>query len=91
MADFKFNVNQQVKVKLTEKGIKILKEKHDSLNEHIISRGGTPLGEFELRLDEDGYYRTQLWCLMHDFGKHMFIGTDNPFETDMIFVGGKEV
>lgn len=91
MTNFKFNANHFVKVKLTDKGVGILKSKHDELNNHINSRGGKPFGEFELKIDDEGCYSCQLWQLMHDFGEHTYIGFDQPFGLDIIFVDGEEI
>lgn len=82
--NIKVNANQFVKVKLNELGISILKEQHDDLNRRIHERGGKGLGEFELRLDSDGYYRTQLWILMWKFGDSMKAGIQQPFDMDII-------
>lgn len=87
--DFKVNLNQEVKVKLTEYGTLILKEQHDELNEWIKLRGGNALGEFELRLDEDGYYSTQIWMLMSKFGHAMRMGSKNPFNLEVIIKNGE--
>ena len=87
--DFKVNANAQVKVKLTDLGVALLKDKHDELNAHIKSRGGIGFGEFVLRLDSEGYYTTQLWTLMQDFGPYMSIGSEPPFSLDIIITNGE--
>jgi hypothetical protein len=90
--DFKVNVNIAVKVKLTDFGISILKDRHDELNESIKSRGGQGFGEFELKLDEDGYYKTQLWTLMNIFGDAMTMAANEiPFELNMIITNGEPI
>lgn len=79
----KININDEVKVKLTEFGIKVLKQKHDELNKMIKERGGKGT-EFVLRIDEDGYYKTQLHNLMHTFGEYTTLGIKElPFETEI--------
>ncbi len=85
---FKVNANMHVRVKLTERGIDILKHNHVELNKLIHANGGTGLGEFELRLDEDGYYKTQIWMLMKDFGHAMSMGSREPFLLDLIIENG---
>ena len=67
----KFNVNDEVKIKLTERGLEIL-EKEDlvSLFDHS-------------KCDEDGWYKVQLWWLMSVFGKHIYLGCNVPFETEI--------
>ncbi len=90
--DFKVNANMGVKVKLTDFGISILKEQHEKLNEFIKERGGDGLGDFELRLDEDGYYSTQLWTLMNKFGHVMTMGHNEvPFHLNIIIENGEPV
>lgn len=65
-----FNLNSEVKVKLTERGIQILKSKHDELFEKELAKGLSSY-EFKLELDEEGYYTTQMWKIMQDLGEHV--------------------
>ena len=90
MANFKFNANQTVKVKLTDLGVQILREQYEELNKNLLKHGHSRLGHFVLPLDEDGYYKCQLWYLMQKFGNYMKMGADNPFELDMVFIDGEE-
>lgn len=87
--DFKVNANVNVKVRLTDYGVSILKNRHDELNEYIRICGGQGFGEFELNLDENGYYTTQLWTLMNIFGKTTTIGSENPFDLNIIITSGE--
>lgn len=87
--DFKVNSNDFVKVKLKESGIAILKEKRDELNKMIHANGGKGLGEYKLKVDEEGYSKFQLWELMNTFGHLMGLGLETPFETDIIVTKGK--
>jgi hypothetical protein len=91
MMDFEVNVNMFVKVKLTDYGISILKEKHDNLNDAIKKNGGKGYGDFEVKLDEDGYYRTQMWELMRDFGDTMSFSNRNPFDLNIIVTNGEPI
>lgn len=73
MSWLKFNINENVKVKLTPFGILLYKHKFDC----------------EPNLDENGYYKAQLWNIMSIFGEYMMLGRfgdELPFATD-IFVG----
>jgi hypothetical protein len=79
----KINLNDKVKVKLTDYGIMLLKKRHDELNKKIKDSGGKG-NTFELILDENGYYETQLWSLMEKFGAHCGLAKENPFEIDII-------
>jgi hypothetical protein len=78
------NLNERVKVKLNDFGIKILKQDHDETNRLLKERGGKG-HPFILRLDEEGYYEAQLWYLMLVFGPHLCNGNENPFDSDLIF------
>lgn len=76
-----FNINDYVKVKLTEKGKYIYYHQHDELNEEILKWGGRLLNPIELKYDDEGYVEFQMWDLMEIFGRHLCIGCDIPFET----------
>lgn len=89
--DFKYNLNYGVKVKLNPIGIRILKEKHDKISEYIKSRTGNVREEFKLVLDEEGYYHTQMWCLMADFGQHISATSNPPFDLNIICCDGSIV
>lgn len=82
----RINVNDSVKVKLTDLGIAILRERRKELNQMIHANGGRGLGEFEPKTDEEGYSTFQLWDLMNTFGYWMTMGFDIPFETDIIII-----
>lgn len=89
--EFKFNINDYVKVKLNDSGVAILKKRHDELNKRIQARGGKGLDEFELKVDADGYTKFPFWELMNLFGHLMIMGMDTPFETDIIVTNGKPI
>lgn len=80
-----FNINDYVKVKLTEKGKYIYYHQFDDMNVDIIKMDGKPLNPIELKYDDDGYVEFQMWHLMEIFGKHLFNGCDIPFETTIKF------
>ena len=66
----KINVNDIIKVKLTEKG------------ERILERMGL---EYLHEPDEDGWSSWQIWVLMETFGNHVGMSSQVPFETGMIY------
>lgn len=76
-----FNINDYVKVKLTEKGKYIYYHQFDAINQNIQKIGGKPLNPIELKYDDEGYVEFQMWHLMEIFGEHLHIGCDIPFET----------
>ena len=47
-------------------------------------RRASEFKEFEVKRDEEGYTSFQLWDLMNIFGPYLTLGTDIPFETDII-------
>jgi DNA-binding MarR family transcriptional regulator len=73
----KFNVNNCVRVRLTDKGREILRQNHDALWKG--RREYTPT----VTEDEDGWSKWQLWALMQEFGPHMWLGGVVPFETEI--------
>lgn len=89
--NFRVNANMGVRVRLTDYGISILKERHDRLNESIKENNGVGLGDFELKLDENGYYHTQLWILMSIFGDVIGWNGKNPFDLDIIIENGEPI
>ena len=76
--DISTNLNFIVRVKLNDLGRKILREKDEKLMARF------PGLSFGRTVEDDGTYRTQLWSLMHDFGSHLWIGSDPPFETEIV-------
>lgn len=75
----KFNINDTVKVKLTERGKQIHREEWDRVFGDKSGFIYTPPLE-----DENGYSRWQMWSLMKIFGNHMGLGLDCPFETNIL-------
>ena len=74
-----FNINNTVKVKLTEHGKHLLER---DWNEFWSSHG--KLDEYPYRPkhpDKDGYVRFQLWDLMYKLGKYCGLGCEPPFDT----------
>jgi hypothetical protein len=65
----KFNVNNLVRVKLTDHGKKILQ--NDAIN--------LP------KEDKDGWSEWQLWGLMSNFGQYLYNGCELPFEINIEF------
>jgi hypothetical protein len=69
------NVNDYVKVKLTEKGHEILKSQHDELREYA-----SYLGDYiEPKTDDAGFTKFQLWTLMETFGPYIGMCKSPPF------------
>lgn len=75
-----FNVNDYVRVRLTDLGRKIHRAEFDELNDKFESKMDyTPPNE-----DKDGWSRWQMHHLMRIFGLELFVGLDVPFEPNII-------
>ena len=83
MTDVKFNVNYNVRVQLTETGIKELKKQHQA---YLVTWKKKERDEpFEPPIvDEKGFSRWQLHNLMYVFGDLMYFGSEPPFKTAII-------
>ncbi len=82
------NINDTVKVRLTEKGKQILKEKVDQ-DLAIIAKYGIDINSYLDNFAEDvyGYYEFQIWELMEIFGgSHMGITKEQVFVDNNIEV-----
>jgi hypothetical protein len=79
----KFNINHDVRVKLTDRGMSLHKESHDKFWAQFEREAPkyTPPKE-----DADGWSTWQLWTLMHDFGPYISMSLDTPFETEIELV-----
>lgn len=73
-----FNINDAVRVKLTDFGRGIHKQQFDDLANRFpsVQYSYTPPKE-----DKDGWSEWQGWVLMETFGEHIGLGGPNPFET----------
>jgi hypothetical protein len=67
------NLNDYIKVKLTEFGRKIYRSSFVSLG----------LPEPHINVDEDGYTRFQIHDFINVFGEHFHIGCELPCETNI--------
>ena len=77
MKEYKFNMNNSVKVKLNDIGHAELKRQHDALySEMNIDREYV-----ERSIDSDGHSSFQMHDLMNTFGHMMVMGCKTPFET----------
>lgn len=86
---FRVNFNDQVKVKLTDHGVSLLKREREELNQRIKERGGKAFDEYEPKTDEQGYTTFQIWDLMERIGPHMGLLSKPPIEGTMIFPSGE--
>lgn len=81
----RFNINNEVKVRLTDAGREAHRKNYEELKTFGLERlkaaewhNYTPPKE-----DADGWSRWQLWDLMRQFGPHITHGMSTPFETEI--------
>ena len=77
MKEYRFNMNNYVKVKLNDTGRSELKRQHDAL----YADSGINKEYTERSTDKDGYSSFQMHALMLTFGHMMALGCQAPFET----------
>ena len=71
----KFNINDNVRVKLTAFGFKVYAA-------HMAPYEMGP--HIPPKVDSEGYSTFQLWYLMSVFGPVIFMGNKLPFDTDIL-------
>ena len=75
----KFNINEEVKVKLTARGREIWWAYTEANRPFDPTRA-----VLQMKEDVEGWSTWQLWELMRIFGPHMFNGCIIPFEDNVI-------
>lgn len=79
------NLNDWVKVKLTDHGKDIYYHQYDELNEKSVQLHGRNVIEPSMpKVDADGYTTFQLWCLIELYGPHMHMGRPLPFDVNIV-------
>lgn len=74
------NLNDFVKVKLTDLGKDIYYHQLDEVNELIRKCGGTQIQPKMPVVDKDGKTKIQLWEFIELYGKHIGMGKPNVIE-----------
>lgn len=68
MAQFSFNLNNYIRVKLTPKGVMRYERYVDGVNDRARERGANYRMDYKIEVDSDGYSKWQLWSFMKHFG-----------------------
>ncbi len=76
----KFNINEKVRVRLTQRGKALHREDHAKFWAHLGDKAPQYIPPRE---DESGWSEWQMWHLMQDFGPHITLGSQPPFETEI--------
>lgn len=79
------NLNEYVKVKLTDYGKDIFYHQFDDVIEVAKRKGGKPPEPSMPRVDEEEYTSFQLWYLMQLFGPHIGIAMPQPFDINIVY------
>lgn len=75
--ELRINLNEEVKVKLTDLGKEIYYHRYDDLNERAgreVIRPSFP------KVDADGYTRFQLWDFINLYVNHIWMGFPNVIQ-----------
>lgn len=73
----KININEYVKVKLTDYGKDIFYHQYDNLNK---TYGKEIIKPSYPKVDSDGYTSFQLWCFINLYGRYIDMGLQNVIE-----------
>jgi hypothetical protein len=74
------NLNDWVKVKLTDLGKDIYYHRFDRVNEFIKKRGGNPITPHMPDVDSEGKTKIQLWDFIGLYGDYIGITKPNVIE-----------
>lgn len=74
------NLNDFVKVKLTDYGKEIYYHKNDDFNEYLEKYGLEPVEPHFPKVDEEGKSKFQLWDFMKIYGNCMGLAKPNVIE-----------
>ena len=83
MTEVSINLNDWIKVKLTDFGKMIYYHQYDNINKFMGKEFCKPKLP---KVDEDGYTEFQLWCFMELYGNHMGMTLPNVIEPLEIIV-----
>ena len=78
-----FNVNNKVRVRITEFGFEILRKERDKL-QRLFPHVDWSFPHTDFTDVGNGWYETQMWQLMQTFGPHITMGFKVPFETNVL-------
>ena len=87
----KLNLNETIKVRLTDLGKDIYYHQYDDLNECIKARGGKPLQQRYPEVDMDGYTKFQLWCFIELYGPHIGMCKPNVLDDLNIYIDDEKL
>lgn len=75
-----FNLNDNVRFKLTPEGFAIHRRNWDRLD---LATGGSMGKSYPYqppKVDSEGFTEDPMWCVMHEYGESLYNGCHPPFE-----------
>lgn len=89
MSEIRINLNDNIKVKLTDLGKGIYYHRWDYILD--CCKGERPLKPKYPKVDEDGYTKFQLWDFISLYGRYIGMGLPNVIDPiEIIFEENKE-
>ena len=82
------NINDSVKVKLTPYGKEMYVKHYKDLFSYIPNEDRCLSWQFDQppKEDDEGYYHDEMWSLMMIFGKHMYMGCKQVFDSNTLII-----
>lgn len=79
-----FNINETIKVKLTDKGYQLLSDNHNRFVGKIPNFNILTLEDFKERADNKGYTKFQMWTFIEEFGAVTRMGMDEHYHMNIV-------
>ena len=81
-----FNINEIIKVKLTQKGKLIYLEYQIEIQKRFDRDGIKIEVPLNIEVDSEGFSSFQLWRFMEIFGNHMYCGAEPVIEGPILYL-----
>ena len=81
-----FNINECIKVKLTQKGKLIYLEYQIEIQKKFDRDGIKIDVPLSIEVDSEGFSSFQLWRFMEIFGSHMYCGCESVIEGPILYL-----
>ena len=85
MKTVEINLNETIRVKLTDLGKDIYYHQFDELHESLKKRGVSPFRPTRPRVDADGFTSMQLWHFIELYGSYIGVAKPNVIEPINIY------
>lgn len=86
MSIVKTNVNLKIKIKLKDKGLRMLAEHNNEIfkDTPMMQKMHRDESYYAAKIDANGWYEMSIWEAMQVFGSGIGMGIDLPFETEVL-------